>query len=248
MLEYRMPAQTELDVRAWAARWRKLGSFTLPAEAHNAALQEITDAFTADAANFVDLRTNEALFSQLNDWELRQFVLSADGRFVQTIVPLTPDQSFSNTPALASYINANEDQILGHTHVVPEVFNGSPFLGGRAFNPVTIDPVARRTGMFWKAPGVNNNDARHLFSLNTCSGCHGAETGTAFTHVSNRTPGAPSRLSSYLGGTASITDPVSGVGRTFQEGTRRANELRRFFCAPAGPDTFSIGEGSQRGF
>ncbi|MEA2697523.1 MAG: hypothetical protein QOI66_1794 [Myxococcales bacterium] len=220
----------------------------MPSEAHNAALQAITDDFTASRTTFVALRTNEAVANQIDDWELRSFALSPGGRFVQTTVNLTPDQSFSNTTTLASYINANEAQILGHAHVVPEQFNSAPFLGGRASNPFTIDPVAQRIGMFWKAPGINNNDARHLFSLNTCSGCHGNETGTIFTHFSNRSPGGSSSLSGYLNG-VTVTDPVSGVARTFNEGNRRANELRRFFCPPSsGTDSFSIGEGAQRAF
>ena len=252
LLEYRLPAQTEQDVRAWAAKWRIVGDVTLTAAARNTALQALTDEF-ADRATFASLRTNDGLsgFSPSfpTTWLLRSFSLTPDGRFVSTPVALTPQSTFQNTATLASFINQNEAQILGRTHLVPELLNGAPFLGGQAVNAALVSFPQSPPGMFWRAPGINNNDARHLFSLNTCNGCHGRETASAFTHVGQRIGGhTTSPLSPYLGG-VTVADPVSGVPRTFGELTRRVKDHNRFFCAPPpGPDTFSIAEGFQRAF
>ena len=254
ILEYRLPAENEQDVRRWADRWHNLGALPFPSEEYNAALQAITDAFTASRATFLDLRTNEASFMGPepigNPWELRQFVIGTDGLFALTTADLTPDQSFHNTPTLAAYINSNESEILSHRHVVPRSFMDAPFLGGRAFNPDAGQFVPLIHGAIWKAPGVNNNDARHLFALNTCSGCHGGETRTVFTHFGSRVRGQggqASRLSGYMTG-ITVADPITGVARTFNELQRRTDDLRRFFCAPMAPDNFSVGEGIQRAF
>jgi hypothetical protein len=51
---------------------------------------------------------------------------------------LTPDGSLNVTPTLASFINANEADILAERHVVPDSFEGAPFLGGAIFNNIDI--------------------------------------------------------------------------------------------------------------
>jgi hypothetical protein len=74
--------------------------------------------------------------------------------------------------------------------------------------------------MFWNAPGIANLVARHKFSQNTCGSCHGREMNTTFTHISQS--GA---LSPFLSGPMSVTDPVSGVVRTFDELLLRQTHL-----------------------
>jgi hypothetical protein len=112
------------------------------------------------------------------------------------------------------------------------VFEGFPFQAGSSFNVLEA----------WRAPGIANPEARHLFSLGTCNGCHGfGETGTEFLHVSPRAPGAPSGLSGFLRGLA-LADPVTGEIRTFNDLQRRKLDLERLVCACAG----NVGEGAHR--
>ena len=65
-----------------------------------------------------------------------------------------------------------------------------------------------------------------------CSGCHGGDTGTQFTHIGNsgmRPLGAPADLSAFLTGAAPpnpIADPADGTPfRTFDDLARRQMDL-----------------------
>jgi hypothetical protein len=110
--------------------------------------------------------------------------------------------------------------MLGEAHQVPLQRGGTPFRAGAVTNNVD----------FWFAPGVRSNDARHKFSLNTCNGCHGAETGTTFLHVFPRERGEEARLSSFLTGMIMI-DPVGGEPRPFNDLERRALSVASALCA-----------------
>jgi hypothetical protein len=109
---------------------------------------------------------------------------------------------------------------------VPATFEGAPFQGGSSLNPFT----------FWSAPNIVDNDARQLFSLNTCNGCHGQETGTTFLHIALRFPGQVTQLSGFLTG-ISVPDPVSGVTRTFGDLVARQKDLSSLVCTTAPPAT-----------
>jgi hypothetical protein len=233
IFEYRLPAKTTADVQAWADRWHALGALPFPSEQYNAALQDITDDFTLRGAEpgrvngsaLAQLRTNE--IALVPRWELREFELSsATNRLAPSTVKLTPDTSFlSGSPLVAAYVNANEASILLEQHVVPETFQGQPFLGGSSFNDL----------LAWTAPGITNNEARHKFSLNTCNGCHASdENGTAFLHIFPRSPGQVSSVSGFMAGTV-VPDPVTRAPRSFNDLGRRNQDLTRLVCPEAAP-------------
>ncbi|MCU0239610.1 MAG: hypothetical protein MUC29_09225, partial [Pyrinomonadaceae bacterium] len=124
--------------------------------------------------------------------------------------------------------------ILAEAHNVPEIFNGSPFLGGG---------IEYNASDFWNSGGINNNDARHLFSLATCNACHGGESNTGFTHVDPVPFGnVTATLSGFLrGSTPSTTDieffpvndpVVSTTTRKFNDLLRRATDLDAFLNNP----------------
>jgi hypothetical protein len=121
---------------------------------------------------------------------------------------------------VADFVNQNEATILTQLHTVPPTFEGQPFQAGSSINPI----------VFWSAPGIANNDARQLFSLNTCNGCHGAETNTKFLHIAPRFQGQESQLSGFLTG-ITLPDPVSGVTRTFNDLAARKADLTGMVCA-----------------
>jgi hypothetical protein len=230
ILEYHLPATTQADVLDWASSWHALGSHPFPSEEYNVALQALTARFAGrnaapglvNGSALSQLRTNEIALS--SPWELREFTLSAATGFLhEDTIKLTPDLSFDGTPALANFINANESAIIAEQHTVPLTFQGSPFLGGAVFNNLTA----------WRAPGINNNEARHHFSLNTCNGCHSSEeTGTGFLQVNPRFPGSEAQLSGFLTG-ITVADPVTFAPRTFNDLARRKSDLTQLVCAPA---------------
>jgi hypothetical protein len=231
ILEYGLDAQGCADVLNWAQIDHSLGSISFGAD-YNAALQSVTDRFAAigavpgklngSAINAV--RTNE-IFLHDFIWEMREFRLSAAGSgpasLKQTTVALTPKSSLNKKQVIADFVNTNATAILANNYSVPLSFQGSPFLGGAA-------PQSRLTSWDGPTPACSkvpaNKSARHLFSLGTCTGCHGGETGTAFTQVDLRNPGSPSPLSKFLTGGPAVTD-ICGLSHTFNDIDRRRVDL-----------------------
>lgn len=225
ILEYKLPASSEADVLGWASAFHALGALQF-GEEYNDALQLITEGFAGQGARpgspngsaINAVRTNEIAFGGV--WELREFTLSpATGLLEPATVKLTPDLSFNRSQALVDYVVANLEPILIEKHVVPDILDGQAFQGGAIFNDLTT----------WFAPGVDP-EARHLFALNTCNGCHSLdETGTSFLHISPRFPGDQASLSGFLTGTT-ISDPETGDTRTFNDLGRRNADLRAIVC------------------
>jgi hypothetical protein len=226
ILEFNLPATTQADVDRWAADWHALGAQPIGSPGYNQALETITSRFAGasvsptrpngSAINHV--RSNEIALAA--PWELREFRLNAAGQLIQAPVAQTTALQLNDSPALAQFINANTAALLTDTHVVPESFNGAPFLAGSALT---------NFGHTWRAPGITNNEARFHFSVNTCNGCHAGETNTAFLHVSPRNVGQVAVLSGYLTGTT-VPDPVTGQPRTFNDLATRTESLLAVLC------------------
>ena len=225
-------------IRDWGRQWYNLRNFVLGSPAYNAALQAITDQFTrANAAPrkpngsaLNQLRTNEIAIANPapdNTWQMREFRLPAPNGHLQEVnVALTPDESRRNTDLTAQYVNANTPSILTQTHTVPAFFLGQKFLGNESNVPFMA---------FWDdGPTVNITvrQARHLFSLNTCSACHAGETSTVFTHIKPAPFGTPAGLSGFMTG-INVADPADGAPtRNFNEFRRRALDLDQLVHSP----------------
>jgi hypothetical protein len=113
---------------------------------------------------------------------------------------------------------------LSEQHDVPATFEGAPFQAASVFNNIDL----------WTAPGINNPEARHKLSLNTCNGCHGGETNTGFLHVEPRRAGEASVLSAFMTG-ETVRDPFTGATRRMAELSRRRKLLESVVCAPPEP-------------
>ena len=233
ILEYGLKADTCDDQKKWAQKFHALGGIPF-GSTYNATLQSVTDGFTKIGSNPLkpngsalnQLRTNEIALSF--PWELREFTLQPVTASDAPIAPLkeatvkqTPANVFNGGTLVADFINEHEAEILLQQHVVPEIYQGQHFLGGSSLNQID----------FWNAPGINNNNARHLFSLNTCNACHGRETNTGFLQISPRSPGSVSSISGFLSG-IDVSDPVTGEIRHFNELEFRAKDLCRLLTQP----------------
>jgi Concanavalin A-like lectin/glucanases superfamily len=228
IMEYRLPASTPAEIQAWADAWHALGSLPFPSEEYNAALQVLTDKIAGHGAvpgapngsGLLRLRTNEIDLGSGAPWQFREFNFDATtGFLVPATVKVTPDSSFNGTTVLSDFMRSAASDILLDRHSVPETFQGVPFLTGSVFNLLTP----------WVSDGTVDNDVRHHLSLNTCNGCHGAETGTAFLQVFPRFAGQPAQLSGFLQG-ETVSDPVTGVTRTFGEIPHRKADLTPLVC------------------
>ncbi|MBC7888464.1 MAG: hypothetical protein H7Z13_11295 [Ferruginibacter sp.] len=268
IFEYAVPKNTCATLNTYAQQWMDLKTKVPGSAAYNNALQAITDQFAAAGAggnkpngsSLNQLRTNELAIG--NPWELREFKINAVSHtFTEVTVAQEPAKIFNrrafpaaslaNQTILAKYVNTNEGDILNNSYTVPASFSGVNFLGGKAH---TETP-----GHFWDAsvttgPAfITNNNARHIFSLNTCSGCHGGEGKTtignlindpagvfhnAFLQIAPQPFGVKATLAAFLTGDPSqadglfrVTDPAgrptgSPTIWTFNDLARRNIDLQ----------------------
>jgi hypothetical protein len=235
ILEYELIAETCEDVREWAKLWHSLGSLPFGPQ-FNDELEKLVNHFAG--ANVAPGRPNGSAIRQVRTnelvgefpWQWREFHLSGNsGLLEQGTVAQTPQTTLNQTKALRDYVNQNEAAILGGTHVVPLTFQGNPFQGGASDG----DDVT----LHFRADGILNNDARHIFSLNACVACHTDETATGFFHAFRSGVGQPTFLSGFLTG-VSLQDPVDpAVTRTFNDLKRRHED----FCKLLASNCLEIG-------
>lgn len=231
IFEYELIAESCQDVLDWAQAWHALGSIPF-GPAYNQALEDLVDRFAG--TNVAPGRPNGSALAQFRSnelvgdfpWQWREFKLSAStGLLEQVTVAQTPQTILNESKAIRDYVNQNEAAILHGTHLVPLQFAGAPFRGGSS------DGGDNGLTAHFRAKGILNNDARHLFSLNTCVACHTEETGVAFFQAGPRSPGEPTFLSGFLTGT-SLPDPVDpSVTREFNDLKRRIADLEKLLAS-----------------
>jgi hypothetical protein len=212
---------------------------------YNQTLQAITESFAWDS-QLGQLRTNEIALD--GPWQLREFHLGVDPSTKRNVLQITtvkqtPPSSFNNTQLVADFINQNEADILAEKHTVPITFEGQQFRGGSSDQNTTHWFAKNASGQSL----IRNNDARFLFSKNTCNGCHLTETNAPFLHVAPRAAGAKSTLSAFLtgipcsptidpftclGGDLVVRDPEDGTPRHFNDLERRRKDMEQLICEP----------------
>ncbi|NTX41480.1 hypothetical protein HUA78_44330 [Myxococcus sp. CA033] len=226
ILEYILPGGSPDEFQRWARDWHELGRIGVGSPGYNEKLEALTSRFTKSfvargahlGSAIHQVRTNENALVPL--WELREFHLGPGG-LMPAHVALSPTLFWDGSRTLADYVNLNLSSILTETHTVPEFFENQPLLAGSAF---TFPNFA------WAVPQVST-EARHKFSLNTCSGCHGGETGTVFLHVHPRAEGVSSALSPFLVTSGPIPDRFDpSVTRTFADLVRRQADMTSLVC------------------
>ncbi len=199
IFEYGVNIQGCSNVRAYAQQWSNLSTLTLGSDAYNAALQAITDQFTAantnpskpNGSSINQIRTNEISLGP--GWELLEFNICdpADpvmsgcvaSNLVNTTVKMEPQLRFNedqlgNTEALsqifADWLNGlAPSSVLNNNYDVPvvEPVSGEEFLGARSVPNFSIN-------YNWDAldaafsPMITNDLVRQQFGFNTCGECH----------------------------------------------------------------------------
>lgn len=189
IFEYKVDKPGCLEVRDWAQQWQALESMSF-GPAYNAALQDITDQFTAagvspargNGSALGQLRTNDFVLD--NPWQMREHQLPVpSGMLEPHQVADTVDLGHDGSASLGSWILANLMQLPPQSFpwaASSDVPGPGTFWDGAHG---VLDTLAIITG-----PGNDGNDSRHNFSLGACSGCHAREAMADFTHVDNRTP------------------------------------------------------------
>ena len=216
IFEYRVN-KVGCDVQTWGRQWAALSDLALGSPEYLAALAQLTTEVTNVYSDprghrLAQLRTNEFIE---RPWELREFVISDVGFLVQKSVVATPDLSQQMSAWLANVVNTGP------------LVQGVPTFSSSEEGASSLNPSL----FFWEAPGISNNLRRHMFSLNTCNSCHGRETDTDFTHVKEAPFGTPATLSGFLTG-ISVSDPVDGTVRDFNDLERRRQDLQNLVDTP----------------
>lgn len=138
-------------------------------------------------------------------WELREFRLaSSTGRLEQHTVNLEPSRDFdiarslfvtpmgTRSAELASWLLANEDEILASRQVIPPAMLGnSALIGSAPFGAWgKVSSAVPHSFSTSTDPSVRVPDrVRDEFALDTCAGCHRHESSTPtphFMHLSDR--------------------------------------------------------------
>lgn len=268
IFEYGINKTLCVDVKAYAQQWADLAALPFGDPTFNPNLQAITDQFALCGTNpakpnessLNQLRTNEIALG--NPWELREFKLTGPSLDLMTVkqepaVKYNAKVNNADVVMLANWVNSNSASILANNYTVPDDIGGTPFLGGKAhteFPPTGVPaPGSPPTPHHWDGDPTSgspaqiiDNDTRHVFSLNTCSGCHGGETQTFFTHVTQAPFGTQPPLSEFLTGAVGppLDDPFNvpdAAGRPsyaspdirgFNDLWRRAVDLQSLISTP----------------
>ncbi len=258
ILEYGINMSDCADLHGYALKWADLSTMALGSPSYNMALEDLTKEVILCGKNpakpnencINQVRTNEITIDNGNGWRLNEFHLLATGGHLEMgTVVRNPEIEYNRhvlppgslNPGkiadLAAWANANAAQIKDDSYDVPLIhpFSGATFLGAKSI-------TGGNPNHFWDADPVGsgneivNDTVRHLFSLNTCGGCHGGESRQggplAFTHMElvGMFPAAV-QLSDFLtggpGGT--VPDPAGrGVTWNFNDLLRRQVDFQDF--------------------
>jgi hypothetical protein len=262
ILEYNIPVSanpSNADVRAWAWKWHNaLCGKTVGSAAYNQELADLTVGITRKMAvgnkadgtwrrpnnsNIVQVRTNDYRVLGATQ-EFREFKLPIDLQGSNSLSHFYLEKTINkkwdakNDP-LADFVNQNQAAIIAEDYKIPQEFGGHPdFQAGNMSldDTAPIDGVTPTARSYWNAPQITSANARHKFSLNTCNGCHGRESGISLTqtkpfHIFPRAAGAQAALSAFMTGTTTV-DPVDSTkSRTFNEQSTRRTDFENYLIA-----------------
>lgn len=219
--------------QAWAQRWKDLEAHPVGSAAYNTALELLTERVLSNATEtFGQLRTNENAFDSSTGgrtWEMLQFKPHRDLGIPTGLgrdpVSQTPSHRMNGSKTLDTHVNRYAEKIRAGVH---RLGFGGPDDIPRGWEA----PYSLRT--FWDGTrgGISDREARHRFSLATCSGCHAAETRTEFMHIRPAGFGEQAELSGFLTGIA-VSDAADGTPtRFFSDLERRATDLDALLATP----------------
>jgi hypothetical protein len=279
VMEFAINKKNDCDsLQDWARQWYNLKNFTVGSAQYNAKLQAITDQFSLWGTTnrpakigLNSIRTNEIAFAPDNGsvkrYEFREFglAISPSRKLFQRTVAQIPRDKYNaqvdnpDVRRMVAWINDNRRPIINDDYTLPDSLDGIPLLGGHAqiLGPAVGTPpdVYHWDGTETSGPArIKNTTARHVFSRNTCTGCHAGEVQTFFTHVDPVFFGKKATLSGFLSGTAGrggaidfdnnpdndsmmVKDAANRGGtlnsvRMFNDILRRAKDLKDFVLSP----------------
>lgn len=244
IFEFGFNFATEASLKVYQTKWASLSRKTMGSVDYNNTLEELTREFTDAGRNpakpngscINQIRTNEIFMG--GPWELREFKLDAATHKLLVAAPRNEPQLKYNVKTdnpdvrqLVAWVNANSGVISSGVVDLPQ-----PFSTASAIN---------NGGVFWDGVAnppspsfINDSEARFQLSFNTCTGCHGRETGSGFTQIDQS-----GNLSLFLSGNGvgnvfTVIDPIrrnangTPIVRKFNDLDNRAQILNLFAPLP----------------
>jgi hypothetical protein len=224
IFEYKLPGQRDENARAdkaaeplvnWAKSWHALGEFDPSDQRFANQLEDVTRKFTdrsttPDTPMLGQVRTSEAAFGAGR--EFRQYAAGKGGLKLTTLAQ-TPAPDFLKAHSreerlLGQFLHDQSEFILLGLHnlpvALPDRSRTMPLLAASAVIP------PKTPDFHWDGGTGVSRDARRIFSLNTCTGCHAGETGCGDgLHIHPRAEGEAARTSDFLrvGAPLRVADP-----------------------------------------
>ncbi|WNG58482.1 hypothetical protein F0U59_29855 [Archangium gephyra] len=262
ILEYKLTPH--MDTFGWADVWHRLALKS--GEDYNSALENLTNKVTTYNTSMIpggsalaQLRTNELEFDSASlssrVWELREMkrqctpapcILRLD------TVKETPDIRYNNgglpgTPyegALDAYLLANQAKIDHEdlSTLPASMLGGASRSRGPLGSQFTWTLSTTAESNYEDQGGGFKMLTRHKFGLQTCNGCHYAETGTVNFHIGPRAILTKAPLSQFVAPSDALAssadshfpanffefaDPRSGEPRQYNDAWRRKCEFQR---------------------
>ncbi|MFY0570556.1 hypothetical protein ACN28E_42950 [Archangium lansingense] len=268
IFEYKLTQHN--DSFGWAYDWHDLASYSF-GDAYNNRLELLTNRVTTYNPSVIpggsaisQVRTNELEFDTASlanrTWELREQVRDCtSGTCIlrPDTVKLTPDSRYNKNgeeqadPAYAGLLDAyllNNASLIDQENLATlpaHMIGGASRSKGALGQQLVWDLSLEAQSSYEPNGGTFKTSTRHSFALQTCGGCHYAETGTSNFHVAPRGVNQMTQLSPFLAASgsdallpnasetskplyyASPTDPVDGEVRQYNDLWRRKCEMQR---------------------
>jgi hypothetical protein len=182
---------------SWAKEWHALADYELTDERFAIALERITRAFTHKGPILGQLRSNDGAFGPgrvFRQYE-RQGASLVPQKLSGTPGPAFMDKSSREGRALAAFLREQEPLIRAGSGDLPASLQSN----GASYETATMVAFIPDSNPSFHWDLAAPREARRLFSLSTCNGCHAGETATASgMHIHPRSIGEASRLSDWL--------------------------------------------------
>jgi hypothetical protein len=256
ILEYSPAKADENQVRDFARRWLDLSNLTGAAyrSALETLTEEVINSGRLLHIRTNEGPSGGKVGGGASEWDMTEFEPNATTKFLQrSTLKQAPTMALASNDSqrMSDWIWSNRDALSANgfdfevgrsgsravtalpigDYSVPDRFPGTTIWFRGSLNFLQNAPQE-----FWSGPlptGVSSaqqfdwNQARFRFSVGTCRGCHGGETGTGNLHITPVGVGIEAARSSYLSGAVDVPDPTDpSFVRSFNEMLRRENDLR----------------------
>ena len=176
-----------------------------PDQTYQPRLEKVLSNWTGKS-KFVRGRIN--VFEGGSAWYVREFAFQSKGFVAQNLArqpKISVFQCQNASSDLGKFVAASSvDDILASHYDLPNCDASLPHCLAATNAVINVQSDRDQRAVLTLAPDVppaaRRDDIRAALSINSCTGCHGAETNTEFHQIRQRAQNRPSQLSGFLTG------------------------------------------------